>query len=127
MHPSSRMEVFQRARMPISTQVIMARRTRNLSNACLASPGFTLFYLIRYISIATLLISNIGFFSNFTPSTCQKYYMAAPILKVFQIMVSQSILGARYGVYPILLRRRSSKICLGHIIFLVGIAGLDGL
>ena len=36
----------------------------------------------RYISIATLLISNIGFFSsNFTPSTCQKYYMAAPILK----------------------------------------------
>jgi len=67
--------------------------------------GFVLFVLIRYISILTLIISNVGFFSSsFTPQSCRHYYMAAPVLKVSQTMVSQAILGVR--TYNISRRRR---------------------
>jgi len=62
----------------------------HLSVACM------FFILIRYTSILVLTISNYGFFStNFTPKSCQKYFWAAPIMKVVQTMVSQAILGVR--------------------------------
>jgi len=54
-----------------------------------------------------MVMSNVGFFYHgFSEAACQKYYMLAPICKVFQIMVSQSILGAR--TYKI--SRRSPQV-----------------
>ncbi|KAJ8595615.1 hypothetical protein M405DRAFT_330883 [Rhizopogon salebrosus TDB-379] len=62
----------------------------HLSLACI------LFILIRYASIAVMIVSNYGFFAtSFTPETCQQYYRLAPAFKVMQIMVSQVILGVR--------------------------------
>jgi len=64
------------------------------------SLGFILFVLIRYTSIIVLVVSNVGFFYHgFTPQTCEHYHLAAPALKVVQMMVSQAILGIRtYGI-----------------------------
>ncbi|EMD34791.1 hypothetical protein CERSUDRAFT_86212 [Gelatoporia subvermispora B] len=59
------------------------------------SPGCVLFICIRYLSIATLVVSNVGYFGSFSLSVCSRYYIAAPIFKVLQIMVSQIILGIR--------------------------------
>ncbi|KAI9435540.1 hypothetical protein H4582DRAFT_657115 [Lactarius indigo] len=51
-------------------------------------------------SIIVLVVSNVGFFYHgFTPKACEHYRLAAPALKVIQIMVSQAILGIRtYGI-----------------------------
>ncbi|TBU61098.1 hypothetical protein BD310DRAFT_813760 [Dichomitus squalens] len=60
------------------------------------SPGCILFIAIRYTSVAVLVTSNVGFFSeSFTPQGCKKYYIIPPVLKVVQIMISQLILGIR--------------------------------
>ncbi|KAH9996164.1 hypothetical protein BJV74DRAFT_295264 [Russula compacta] len=60
------------------------------------SLGLILFVLIRYSSIVILLVSNAGFFyQHFTPNICVHYCYIAPIFKVFQVMVSQAILGIR--------------------------------
>ncbi|KAI0702035.1 hypothetical protein C8T65DRAFT_265617 [Cerioporus squamosus] len=60
------------------------------------SPGCMLFIAIRYTSIAVMLTSNVGYFGKFfTAESCQRYYIAPPILKVIQAMVSQLILGIR--------------------------------
>jgi len=64
-----------------------------------ASPrslGLILFVLIRYSSIVVIVVSNTGFFyHHFTPESCARYCYLAPVFKVFQIMVSQAILGIR--------------------------------
>ncbi|KAH9177311.1 hypothetical protein EDB89DRAFT_1535444 [Lactarius sanguifluus] len=64
------------------------------------SLGFILFVLIRYTSIIVLVVSNVGFFYHgFTPTACENYHLAAPALKVIQMMVSQAILAIRtYGI-----------------------------
>ncbi|KAH8993122.1 hypothetical protein EDB92DRAFT_435436 [Lactarius akahatsu] len=64
------------------------------------SLGFILFVLIRYTSIIVLVVSNVGFFYHgFTPKACEHYHLAAPALKVVQMMVSQAILAIRtYGI-----------------------------
>ncbi|KAH9028949.1 hypothetical protein EDB84DRAFT_257726 [Lactarius hengduanensis] len=64
------------------------------------SLGFMLFVLIRYTSIIVLVVSNVGFFYHgFTPKACEHYHLAAPALKVVQMMVSQAILAIRtYGI-----------------------------
>ncbi|KLO16091.1 hypothetical protein SCHPADRAFT_823670 [Schizopora paradoxa] len=54
-----------------------------------------LFILIRYISIVTVLVSNIGFFASFSPRACGRFFLLAPIFKVLQAIISQSILGLR--------------------------------
>ncbi|OCH93932.1 hypothetical protein OBBRIDRAFT_239320 [Obba rivulosa] len=59
------------------------------------SPGCVLFICIRYLSITTLLVSNIGYFGSFSPSTCSRYFLVAPVFKVLQTMISQIILGVR--------------------------------
>ncbi|KAI0944923.1 hypothetical protein AcW1_001740 [Taiwanofungus camphoratus] len=59
------------------------------------SAGCTLFILIRYISIVTMLVSTVGYFARFSPATCQRYFLVSPIFKVVQTMVSQIILGIR--------------------------------
>ncbi|KAG1737425.1 hypothetical protein EDB19DRAFT_1829528 [Suillus lakei] len=51
---------------------------------------------IFHLSIVVMLVSNYGVFSSsFTQEACQHYYIAAPIFKVLQTMVSQVILGIR--------------------------------
>ncbi|KAI9455413.1 hypothetical protein F5148DRAFT_392815 [Russula earlei] len=60
------------------------------------SLGFILFLLIRYSSIVIIVISNTGFFyHHFSDAACARYCVLAPIFKVFQVMVSQAILGIR--------------------------------
>ncbi|KAI0073637.1 hypothetical protein K474DRAFT_172789 [Panus rudis PR-1116 ss-1] len=59
------------------------------------SPGCLLFILIRYLSICTLIISNVGYFGTFSAETCRHYYLAAPTFKVLQTMISQIVLGIR--------------------------------
>ncbi|THH30194.1 hypothetical protein EUX98_g3977 [Antrodiella citrinella] len=59
------------------------------------SPGCMLFILIRYLSIATIVVSNVGYFGTFSQQMCDRYYIAAPVFKVLQTMVSQVILGIR--------------------------------
>jgi len=72
-----------------------------------------LFVLIRYFSVLLLTVSDLGYFYHgFSPATCSKYYMAAPVLKVVQIMISQVIIGYRAWA----ITRRSKE--LG--IFLLG-------
>ncbi|KAH9006034.1 hypothetical protein EDB83DRAFT_2424138 [Lactarius deliciosus] len=69
------------------------------------SSGLVLFVLIRYTSIIVLVVSNVGFFHHgFTPNTCSYFHLAAPALKVVQIMVSQAILAIR--AYNISQRKR---------------------
>lgn len=72
-----------------------------------------LFILIRYISILLLTISDLGYFYHgFSRATCSTYYMAAPVLKVIQIMISQVIIGYRTWA----ITRRSKELGL----FLLG-------
>lgn len=40
-----------------------------------------LMLVLRYLSIAVIAVSNIGYFDSFSWVSCQKYYMIAPILK----------------------------------------------
>ncbi|KAF8321354.1 hypothetical protein DL93DRAFT_2073226 [Clavulina sp. PMI_390] len=63
---------------------------KKMSRACV------LFILVRYISVAALVTSNVGFFgSNFSASACSHFYLVAPILKVFAVLVSQAIVSVR--------------------------------
>jgi len=82
------------------------------------SLSFVLFILIRATSISALVISNVGFFYGyFSASSCAKYFLLPPTFKVFQVMVSQAILGVRAWN----LGRRSYKIT--YLLFaLYGIA-----
>lgn len=68
-----------------------------------------LFILIRYVSILLLTISDMGYFYHgFSAATCSSYYMAAPVLKVIQIMISQVIIGYRTWA----ITRRSKELGL---------------
>lgn len=70
-----------------------------------------LFILIRYVSIILLTISDLGYFYHkFSAATCSRYYMAAPVLKVVQIMISQLIIG--YRTWAITRRSRNIGIFL---------------
>jgi len=60
------------------------------------SLGFILFVLIRYWSIALFAISGVGFFyHHFSPEACSHFGYLAPVFKVVQVMISQTILGIR--------------------------------
>ncbi|KAH7925926.1 hypothetical protein BV22DRAFT_1010253 [Leucogyrophana mollusca] len=59
------------------------------------------------MSVAVLVLSNVGFFySDFTLESCQAFYLVPPVFKVFQAMVSQSIMGVR----TFNLARRSARV-----------------
>ncbi|KAI0336754.1 hypothetical protein GY45DRAFT_1377252 [Cubamyces sp. BRFM 1775] len=76
--------------LPAEWRFYSSQRSWRLSLGC------SLFIAIRYSSIAVLVLSNVGYFGNFfTPSSCARYYIAPPIFKVIQTMVSQLILGIR--------------------------------
>ncbi|KAH9929919.1 uncharacterized protein BXZ73DRAFT_16075, partial [Epithele typhae] len=60
------------------------------------SPGCILFIAIRYSSIAVLLFSSVGYYStSFSTALCNRYFIAAPVFKVLQTMISQVVLGVR--------------------------------
>ncbi|KAH9964948.1 hypothetical protein BC827DRAFT_1186507 [Russula dissimulans] len=62
----------------------------------LRSPGSILFFLIRYSSVAAIIMTNINFFDHhFSSESCARYSYVGPIFKVIQVMVSQAILGIR--------------------------------
>ncbi|KAJ8469191.1 hypothetical protein ONZ51_g9150 [Trametes cubensis] len=87
--------------LPAEWRFYSSQRSWRLSLGCI------LFIAIRYTSIAVLTLSNVGYFGNFfTAHTCARYYIAAPIFKVIQTMVSQLILGIR----TINISRRSTLV-----------------
>jgi len=70
-----------------------------------------LFIQIRYLSALLLTVSDLGYFHHgFSSATCNRYYMAAPVLKVIQIMISQIIIG--YRAWAITRRSRELGIFL---------------
>ncbi|KAJ3487775.1 hypothetical protein NLI96_g3320 [Meripilus lineatus] len=87
--------------LPAEWRFYTTQQGGKLGNGCI------LFILIRYLSIVTLTLSNVGYFGSFTNAVCQRYYLAAPIFKVLQTMVSHIILGLR--AYAISRRRLSVK------------------
>ncbi|KAI0746986.1 hypothetical protein C8Q80DRAFT_1178697 [Daedaleopsis nitida] len=77
------------------------------------SPGCMLFIAIRYSSVAVLVLSNLGYFGDFfTPESCQRYYLAAPVFKAIQVTVSQLILGIR----TINISRRSKPVIITVVV-----------
>ncbi|TDL27738.1 hypothetical protein BD410DRAFT_781624 [Rickenella mellea] len=60
------------------------------------SPGCILFILVRYISVAALITSSIGFFgSGFSKNDCHHFFLVAPTLKLLATLVSQIIISVR--------------------------------
>lgn len=60
------------------------------------SKAVILFVLIRYVSIAAIVSSNVGFFgTGFTAKTCHHYHLVAPLLKMFATLISQVIISIR--------------------------------
>jgi len=81
-----------------------------------------LFIQIRYFSILLLVVSNVGYFSHgFSSAECSTYYMAAPVLKVIQIMISQLILGYRTWA----ITRRSKELGTFLLVFGLIITALE--
>ncbi|KAH9976763.1 hypothetical protein BGW80DRAFT_879721 [Lactifluus volemus] len=58
--------------------------------------GLVLFILIRYLSLVTMVVSNVGFFSHsFTARICERYIRVYPVFKATQFFVSHIIMGVR--------------------------------
>lgn len=75
------------------------------------SLGCVLFFLIRYVSIIVMVVSNYGVLAtSFTVETCSHYYLVSPVFKVLQTMISQVILGVR--TFNIARRQQSVGIIL---------------
>ncbi|KZV97104.1 hypothetical protein EXIGLDRAFT_764707 [Exidia glandulosa HHB12029] len=72
---------------------------RLLSRGVVSRP-FMLFFFNRYLAIATVAVSNIGFLKGgFSVDACEHYFWAAPTLKVFACLATQVIVAARtYGL-----------------------------
>lgn len=60
-----------------------------MSQSCL------LFILNRYMSIAALVVSNVGFFSKFSELACRQFFLVPPSFKVMAALISQIIIGRR--------------------------------
>ncbi|CAL1708952.1 unnamed protein product [Somion occarium] len=101
--------------LPAEWRFYKAQRSWRLSAGCI------LFVLIRYISIITLVISNVGFFGTFSAEACSHYYLAAPVFKVLQTMISQVILGIR--TYNI--SKRSQRVLWTLLILFVLITAME--
>lgn len=60
------------------------------------SKAVVLFVLIRYVSIAAIVTSNVGFFgTGFSAKACHHYHLVAPLLKMFATLISQVIISIR--------------------------------
>jgi len=60
----------------------------------------TLILLRSYVTILAITFNNVGYFvGGFSVKECEHFYMISPVLKVVQVMISQTILGLRtYGI-----------------------------
>ncbi|KAJ3772974.1 hypothetical protein FB446DRAFT_734760 [Lentinula raphanica] len=86
--------------------------------------SFVLFLLIQFTSIATLVLSNVGYFyTHFTEHSCSHYYLIPSIFKVIQSTVSQTILGFR----AFNLSRRSRMIGISLLALSIATTALEGL
>ncbi|KAF9648593.1 hypothetical protein BDM02DRAFT_2211671 [Thelephora ganbajun] len=60
------------------------------------SASFCLFILLRYASIATIIISGYTYFDGgFSPAECERWYLASPSMKGVQLLISQAIMAWR--------------------------------
>ncbi|CAE6423279.1 unnamed protein product [Rhizoctonia solani] len=60
------------------------------------SKAVVLFVLVRYVSIAAIVTSNVGFFgTGFSARTCLHYHLVAPLTKMFATLISQVIISIR--------------------------------
>ncbi|KDN35983.1 hypothetical protein RSAG8_11134, partial [Rhizoctonia solani AG-8 WAC10335] len=60
------------------------------------SKAVILFALIRYVSIAAIILSNVGFFgTGFSARACHHYHLVAPLTKMFATLISQVIISIR--------------------------------
>lgn len=50
----------------------------------------------RYLSIATIVLSNFGYFGNFTEIACRRYYLISPVFKGSHFSIF-NVLGYEYG------------------------------
>ncbi|KAJ3824636.1 hypothetical protein F5878DRAFT_607802 [Lentinula raphanica] len=86
--------------------------------------SFVLFLFIQFTSIATLVLSNVGYFyTHFTEHSCSHYYLIPSIFKVIQSTVSQTILGFR----AFNLSRRSRMIGISLLALSIATTALEGL
>ena len=106
--------------------------------------ALTFVLLNRYISIATLTVSNVGYFGTFSSTECGRYYIVAPVLKGQGASFPQTFrfakathslsnndlsgdLGTQVRIRWKMLGTGSGNFyCPGHIIFPVGHAGWSG-
>ncbi|KZV99218.1 hypothetical protein EXIGLDRAFT_249072 [Exidia glandulosa HHB12029] len=72
-----------------------------------------LFILIRYFSILSITVSNIGQFAAFTPAECDRFFLVSPVFKVVQTVICQAILSVR--TYAISKRERWVAHFLGTL------------
>lgn len=74
----------------LKPEIRLYRRHRTLSKAVV------LFASIRYVSIAAIITSNVGFFgTGFSGRACHHYHLVAPLLKMFATLISQVIISIR--------------------------------
>ncbi|QRV99634.1 hypothetical protein RhiJN_27653 [Ceratobasidium sp. AG-Ba] len=74
----------------LKPEIKLYRRHKTFSKAV------TLFALIRYVSIAAIITSNVGFFgTGFSARACHHYHLVAPLLKMFATLISQVIISIR--------------------------------
>ncbi|KAK7062272.1 hypothetical protein R3P38DRAFT_2493813 [Favolaschia claudopus] len=60
-----------------------------LSVACI------LFIIVRYVGLLSIILGNTGFFHEFSPAACQRYFWLTPVFKLVLYMASQAILALR--------------------------------
>ncbi|KLO16089.1 hypothetical protein SCHPADRAFT_228059 [Schizopora paradoxa] len=82
--------------------------SRRISRHC------ALFVLIRYVSILVVIVNTVGFFGSFSPASCHRLFLVAPIVKVFQSICSQLILADR--TYAISQKTRWVGLLLGFLL-----------
>ncbi|EJD43053.1 hypothetical protein AURDEDRAFT_185811 [Auricularia subglabra TFB-10046 SS5] len=68
---------------------------RSQANILRPSLACVLFFLIRYVSITVVIFSNVGNFATFSEAGCQRFFMAVPVTKCIQTIISQAILSVR--------------------------------
>ncbi|KAJ4500299.1 hypothetical protein C8R41DRAFT_752183 [Lentinula lateritia] len=108
----------------LETAPSTCRYIREQWNAPHMTKLFTALYLSRFTSIATLALSNVGYFySHFTERSCSHYYLIPSIFKVIQSTVSQIILGLR----AFNLSRRSRLVGGSLLVLLIAATALEGL
>ncbi|KAJ3880031.1 hypothetical protein F5051DRAFT_400886 [Lentinula edodes] len=108
----------------LETAPSTCRYIREQWNAPHMTASFSLFLLIQFTSIATLALSNVGYFySHFTERSCSHYYLIPSIFKVIQSTVSQIILGLR----AFNLSRRSRLVGGSLLVLLIAATALEGL